>query len=564
MKSNIEISQSTGMAPIWEIAEKYGIRRDEVELFGDYKAKVKLRILERLNDRPNGKYIDITAVTPTPLGEGKTVTTIGLSLGLNRMGSRAVACLRQPSMGPVFGIKGGATGGGCSQVVPMEEINLHLTGDTHAVGQANNLLAAAADNSMLLGNPLNIDPRNVAIRRVMDINDRALRSIVVGLGDKDNGIERETGFDITAASEVMAILGLATSVDDMRQRLGRIVAAYTQEGRPVTAEDLKVAGAMAAVMKDALKPNILQTTENTLAFVHAGPFGNIAHGNSSILADRIALKLADYVVTESGFGADIGMEKFINIKCRYSGLKPDAMGVVATVRAMKMHSGKYDVKAGKPLDEKLFAENPEDVEAGCENLKAHLRIVKRHGLNAVVIINRFVTDKPSEIGVIKKIAGESGAIAAVESRCWAEGGKGSVEMAEAFVAACKKKSNFRFLYTLDMPIRQKIETIAREVYSAAGVEFGPEAEEKMNRFTGLGYGNLPICMAKTQFSISHDPKLKGAPSGFILPVRDIRASVGAGFLYPLCGTMRTMPGMPSHPAYMRIDVDKDGRVTGLS
>jgi len=558
------MSQSTKMLPIWEVAEKYGIRRDELELYGDYKAKVRLQVLERLSDRPNGKYIDITAVTPTPLGEGKTVSTIGLALGLNHIGKRAVTCLRQPSMGPVFGIKGGAAGGGGAQVVPMEDINLHLTGDTHAVGQAHNLLAAALDNSMFLGNPLNINPQTVAINRVVDINDRALRSIIVGLGDKDNGIERETGFDITAASEVMAILGLAVSLEDMRSRLGRIVVAYTNDGKPVTAEDLRVAGAMAAIMKDALKPNILQTTENTLAFIHAGPFGNIAHGNSSILADMIALKLADYVVTESGFGADIGMEKFINIKCRYSGLAPDAVGLVVTVRVMKMHSGKYIIKAGKPLDERLFAENPDDVIAGCENLKAHIAIVRRHGLSPVVIINRFATDKPSEVKAIKKIAEDAGAIAAVESNCWAEGGRGAAEMAEAFVEACRRKNNVRFLYPLDAPIEKKIGTIAREVYGASGVEFEPEAERKIKLFTGLGYGKLPVCMAKTQFSLSHDPKLKGAPKGYVMPVRDIRASVGAGFLYPLCGTMRTMPGMPSQPAYMRIDIDKDGRVIGLS
>jgi formate--tetrahydrofolate ligase len=564
MKSDIEISQSTKMLPIWQVAERYGVRRDEVELYGDYKAKVKLQIIERLRDRPDGKYIDITAVTPTPLGEGKTVTTIGLSLGLNHIGRRAVACVRQPSMGPVFGIKGGAAGGGHAQVVPMEDINLHLTGDTHAVGQAHNLLAAAVDNSMLLGNPLGIDPQSVAINRVVDINDRALRSIIVGLGDKDNGVERETGFDITAASEVMAILGLAADFWDMRLRLGRIVAAYTYDGKPVTAEDLKVAGAMAAIMRDALKPNILQTTENTLAFIHSGPFANIAHGNSSIIADRMALKLADYVVTESGFGADVGLEKFVNIKCRYSGLSPDAVGLVATVRAMKVHSGKYVVKAGRPLDEKLFEENPDDVAAGCENLRAHIGIVKRHGLDPVVIINRFATDKPSEVKAIRKAAEKAGALCAVESRCRAEGGKGAAEMAEAFVAACARKSKREFLYPLEMPIREKIETIAREIYGASGVDFEPEAQKKLKLFTDLGYERLPICMAKTQFSISHDPKVKGAPRGYILPVRDIRASLGAGFLLPLCGAMRTMPGMPSHPAYMKIDVDKEGRITGLS
>jgi len=563
MKSDIEISQSTKMVPIWDLAEKYGINRDELELYGDYKAKVRLDILDRLKDKPNGKYIDITAITPTPLGEGKTVTTIGLSLGLNHIGKSIITCIRQPSMGPVFGIKGGAAGGGYSQVVPMEDFNLHLTGDIHAVSVAHNLLAAAVDTSILLKNPLNIDPMQVALNRVVDISDRALRHIVVGLGGKQNGIPRESGFDIAVASEVMAILGLATSLEDMRKKLGRIVAAYTYDGKAVTAEDLKVAGAMTALMKDALKPNIMQTTENTLAFVHAGPFANIAHGNSSIVADQVALKLADYVVTESGFGADIGMEKFLNIKCRYSGLVPDAIGIVATVRALKMHSGKYTVVAGKPLDEKLLAENPEDVTAGCDNLKAHIRNTKKHGLSAVVIMNRFTTDKDSEIKAIKKAAEEAGATAAVESNCWAEGGKGAAEMAEAFVAACEEKNDFKFLYPLEMSIQEKIETIAKEIYSAKEVVFEPAAKKKLKLYTELGFDKLPICMAKTHLSISHDPKKKGAPKDFVFPVRDIRASVGAGFLYPLCGTMRTMPGMPSVPAYTKVDVDKNGVISGL-
>ncbi len=563
MKSDIEISQSTKMVPIWELAEKHGIRRDELELYGDYKAKVKLEILDRLKDKPNGKYIDITAITPTPLGEGKTVNTIGLSLGLNHIGKSIITCIRQPSMGPVFGIKGGAAGGGYSQVVPMEDFNLHLTGDIHAVSVAHNLLAAAVDTSILLKNPLNIDPMQVALNRVVDISDRALRHIVVGLGGRQNGIPRESGFDIAVASEVMAILGLATSLEDMRAKLGRMVAAYTYDGTAVTAEDLKVAGAMTALMKDAIKPNIMQTTENTLAFVHAGPFANIAHGNSSIVADEVALKLADYVVTESGFGADIGMEKFLNIKCRYSGLVPDAVGIVATVRALKMHSGKYTVVAGKPLDESMLAENPEDVAAGCENLKAHIRNAKKHGLSAVVIMNRFTTDKDSEIAEIKKASEEAGAAAAVESNCWAEGGVGSVEMAEAFVAACEEKNDFRFLYPLEMSIQEKIETIAKEIYSAKEVHFEPAARKKLKLFTELGFDKLPICMAKTHLSISHDPKVKGAPKDFVFPVRDIRASVGAGFLYPLCGTMRTMPGMPSVPAYTKVDVDKNGVISGL-
>ena len=563
MKSDIEISQSTQMIPIRRLAERYGINRDELESYGDYKAKVKLEILERLKDRPNGKYIAITAITPTPLGEGKTVNTIGLSLGLSRIGKRAVTCIRQPSMGPVFGIKGGAAGGGHSQVVPMEDFNLHLTGDIHAVSAAHNLLAAAVDTSILLKNPLDIDPLQVAVNRVVDISDRALRNIIVGLGGRQNGIPRETGFDIAVASEVMAILSLAAGLEDMRAKLGRMIAAYTKDGRAVTAEDLKVAGAMTALMKDAVKPNIMQTTENTLAFVHAGPFANIAHGNSSIVADEVALKLADYVVTESGFGADLGMEKFLNIKCRYSGLAPDAAGIVATVRALKMHSSKYTVVAGRPLDESLLAENPEDVAAGCENLKAHIRNVKKHGLSAVIIINRFATDKDSEIAEIKKAAEEAGATAAVESRCWAEGGKGAVEMAEALVAACEEKNDFKFLYPLEMSIQEKIETIAKEIYGAKEVRFEPAARKKLKLYTELGFDKLPVCMAKTHLSISHDPKVKGAPRDYVFPVRDIRVSAGAGFLCPLCGTMRTMPGMPSVPAYTKVDVDKNGVISGL-
>ncbi len=563
MKSDIEISQATKLLPISEVAKRYGIAREEIELYGDYKAKVKPDILKRLADRPNGKYIDITAITPTPLGEGKTVNTIGLSLGLNHIGKKAVACIRQPSMGPVFGIKGGAAGGGNSQVVPMEEINLHLTGDMHAVTAANNLLAAAVDTSLTLKNPLNIDPYKVSIRRVVDISDRALRDIMIGLGGKTNGVPRQTGYDISAASEVMAIMGLASDLADMRKRLGRMVAAFTKNGKPITADDLRVAGAMAAIMKDALKPNIMQTTENTLAFVHAGPFANIAHGNSSIIADKIALKTADYVVTESGFGADIGMEKFINIKCRYSGLVPDAVGIVATVRALKVHSGKYTVVAGKPLDERLLRENPGDVAAGCENLKAHIRNVKEHGLSAVVIINRFQTDSNDEIAEIKKAALAAGASAAIESNCWESGGKGAAEMAEAFVAACNEKNDFKFLYPLEMSIQDKIARIAKTMYRASYVHFEPAARKKLRLFTEMGYDKLPICMAKTHLSISHDPRIKGAPQDYVFPVSDIRASVGAGFLYPICGKMLTMPGMPSEPAYTKVDVDADGKITGL-
>ena len=562
--SDLEIAQASEMRPIAQIAADYGILDDELELYGRYKAKVDLSILERLKDRPNGKYIDVTAITPTPLGEGKTVTTIGLALGLNHIGKRTVTCIRQPSLGPVFGIKGGAAGGGFAQVVPMEDFNLHLTGDNHAIALANNLLAAFLDSHIAHGNALDIDPFSITWQRVVDVSDAALRKIVTGLGGKGNGTPRETGFDIAVASEVMAILALTTGLQDLRQRLGRIVVGTTRAGKPVTAEDLKVAGAMTVLLRDAIKPNIMQTLEHTLAFVHAGPFANIAQGNNSILADQIALKLGEYVVTESGFGSDLGMEKFMDIKCRASGLVPNAAVVVCTVRALKMHAGVARVVAGKPLSDALKTENVEAVEKGAENLAKHIENARLFGVPVVVAINRFTTDTDAEVSAVRRIALAAGAEAAVESTVWANGGAGGAELAEAVVAAAEKPSSFRFLYPLEASIKEKIETIATRVYGADGVDYLPEAEAKIRLYTRLGYDRLPICMAKTHLSLSHDPNLKGRPRGFRVPIRDLRASVGAGFIYPLLGEMRTMPGLPSVPGGERIDIDDQGRVVGLS
>ena len=563
MLSDLEIAQAAKMKPIMEIAEGLGLLEDEVEPYGKYKAKVNLSVLERLKDRPNGKLIDVTAITPTPLGEGKTVTTIGLSQALGYIGKKVFTCIRQPSLGPVFGIKGGAAGGGYAQVVPMEDFNLHLTGDVHAVGAAHNLLAAFIDNHIHHGNVLGIDPFSITWPRVVDISDRALRQIIVGLGGKDNGYPRQTGFDITVASEVMAILALTTSLKDLRERLGRIVIGLNKEGKAVTAEDLKCAGAMAVLLKDAIKPNLLQTLEHTPVFVHAGPFANIAHGNSSILADQIALKLADYVVTESGFGADMGAEKFMDIKCRYSGAVPSAVVMVCSIRALKMHSGKFKVVAGKPLDPGLTQENVQAVAEGCANLEKQIENMRLFGVPVVVAINRFTTDTDAEIAVVKEKAIAAGAEGAYVSEVWAKGGAGGAELAEAVVKAANKPSNFHFLYPLDMPIKQKIETIATKIYGADGVDYLPAAEQKIKRYTELGFDKLPICMAKTHLSLSHDPALKGRPRGFRVPIRDIRASVGAGFLYPLLGDMRTMPGLPSKPAGEAVDIDENGRTVGL-
>jgi len=559
--SDLEIAQQATLKPIEQVAKEAGIERSELELYGDYKAKVKLDILERLKDRPDGKYIDVTAITPTPLGEGKTVSTIGATQALCHIGKKAMVCIRQPSLGPVFGIKGGAAGGGYSQLVPMEDFNLHLTGDVHAVSIAHNLAAAFLDNALKRKNRLNIDPDTISWNRVVDLNDRwALEDVVIGLG---NGFVRRSGFDVSVASELMAILGLATSLEDLRQRVGRCVLASTYDVTPVTAEMLKCAGAMTVLLKDALKPNLMQTLEGGPAFVHTGPFANIAHGNSSILADKIALKLADYVVTESGFGADVGMEKFFNIKCRAGGLVPNAVLLVATIRALKMHSGRFKVIPGKPLDPGLTRENLEAVAAGCANLQKHIENVRLFGVPSVVCINRFTTDTEGEMEVVRQKALEAGAERVVVSNVWAEGGKGGVEVAEALVEACEKQNHFKLLYPDEAPIREKIEAIATKVYGARQVSYSSVARRKMKRFEELGWDRLPICMAKTHLSLSHDPNLKGRPEGFVLPVRDIRPSLGAGFLYPLCGDMRTIPGLPTRPAGEKVDITAEGKVVGL-
>ncbi|MFB3882337.1 MAG: formate--tetrahydrofolate ligase [Armatimonadota bacterium] len=563
MKSDLEIAQAATMKPVLQIAEGAGIREEEMDYFGRWKAKIHLDILQRLKDRPDGKYIDVTAITPTPLGEGKTVTTIGVSQALGVIGKKVMTCIRQPSLGPVFGIKGGAAGGGYSQVVPMEDFNLHLTGDVHAVSIANNLLAAMVDAHLKHGNKLGIDPRTISWRRVIDLNDKwGVYSIISGLGG-ENRIPRETGFDISVASEVMAILALASDLQDLRKRLGRIIVAQTWDGEPVTAEQLKAAGAMCVLLKDALMPNLMQTLENTPVFVHAGPFANIAHGNNSIVADKIALKLADYVVTESGFGADCGMEKFFNIKCRVSGLKPNCVVIVATVRALKMHGGVGNIRPGKPLPPELIQENLPALEKGCENLAKHVENARLFGVPVVVAVNRFTEDTPAEIELIRKKAVEAGAEGAYLSDVWAKGGEGGRELAEAVVAACEKPSKFKLLYPDDMPIKEKIETIARTIYGADGVDFDPIAQRKIETFTKWGLDKLPICMAKTHLSLSHDSNLKGRPRGFRIPVRDIRPSAGAGFLFPLLGTFTTMPGLPSRPAAVDVDIDKDGKVVGL-
>jgi methylenetetrahydrofolate dehydrogenase (NADP+)/methenyltetrahydrofolate cyclohydrolase/formyltetrahydrofolate synthetase len=575
--SDIEIAQEAVLTPIKEVAESVGLTEDDLDYYGKYKAKVHLGVLEKFKDRPQGKYIDVTAITPTPLGEGKTTTTVGLSQALGaHLKKNVFTCIRQPSQGPTFGIKGGAAGGGYSQIVPMEDFNLHLTGDIHAVSAANNLLAAAIDARIMHErnygsrfkevtglDPLDINPYSITWNRVVDVNDRQLRKLVAGLGTKGDGAPREIGFDISVASEVMAILALTTGLKDMRQRFGRIVIGQNWAGEPVTAEDLGAAGAMTVLMKEAIMPNLMQTLEGTPAFVHAGPFANIAHGNSSIVADQIALKLADYVVTESGFGADIGMEKFFNIKCRYSNLIPNAVVLVATIRALKMHGGGPKVVAGRPLDKAYTEENLDLLEKGCANLVKNIEIANLFGIPVVVAINRFKYDTDAEVALVKKLAQEGGAYAAAPSNHWTEGGAGSIELAEAVMDACEQPSNFDFLYPLDLSIKEKIETIAAKVYGADGVDYTPLANQQIAAYEKAGFGNLPINMAKTHLSLSHDPTLKGVPKGFVLPIREVRASVGSGFIYPLCGEMRTMPGLPSTPVFLQVDLDEDGKVVGL-
>lgn len=617
--SDIDIAQAAKLKSIRLVAEELGILEDELELYGKYKAKVNLEILQRLKDQPDGKYIDVTAITPTPLGEGKTTTTVGLSQALGaHLGKRVITCIRQPSQGPTFGIKGGAAGGGYSQVIPMEELNLHLTGDIHAITAANNLLAAAIDARMFhesnqsdetlferlypqdstgfrkltrsaqtrlekLGiheknlNLLNaeekrrlarldIDPTTITWKRGIDTNDRFLREITTGQSPTEKGMERRTGFYITVASEIMAILALTTDLADMRTRLGKMVIGLNRQGEAVTAEDLGIAGALTVLMRDAIKPNLMQTLEGTPVFVHAGPFANIAHGNSSILADRIGLKLAEYVVTESGFGADMGMEKFFNIKCRTSRLIPNVVVLVATVRALKMHGGGPTVSAGKPLDKAYTEENLDYLQKGLPNLLHHIGIVKKFGIPVVVAVNRFHTDSNAELELVRRAAIEQGgADDAVISRHFELGGEGAIDLANAVVKAAEKPSSFQFLYPLEWCLKKKIETIAREVYGADGVDYSPQAEARITEYEKLGYGKLPICMAKTHLSLSHDPALKGEPTGFRIPIRDVNVSAGAGFVYPLLGEMAVMPGLPTRPGFFDVDIDPaTGKVVGLS
>ena len=560
---DLTIAQQAELAPVREVARKMGILDEELELYGSFKAKIDLSILERIKDRPKGKYIDVTCITPTPLGEGKTVNTIGLAMGLCRIGRLAVCCIRQPSLGPTFGIKGGAAGGGYSQVIPMEDFNLHLTGDTHAVTAANNLLAAFIDNSLHHHNPLKIDPHTISWKRVMDISDRALRNVVVGLGKKSDGITRQTGFNITPASEVMAILALTTSLHDLREKLGRIIVGYSYDDHPVTAEDLKCAGAMTVLLKDAVKPNLMQTIEHTPCLVHTGPFANIATGNSSILADRIGIRCADYVVTESGFGADMGAEKFMNVKCRYSGLQPDAALLVVSARALKMHGGDFSVRPGRPLPPGLLEENIPALQKGIPNLEKQIENITIYQIPVVVAINHFDGDTKAEIRIIKEAALKAGAYAAVVSQAWAKGGEGAREMAEAVRDAADSPSKFQFLYPLDQSIEEKMETIARKIYGAGELSYSPLALRQIKRLTERGFGKLPVCIAKTHLSLSHNPKWKGRPEGYEMPIREVRLSAGAGFVYALLGNILTMPGLPTTPGGSRVDIDESGKTIGL-
>eukprot|EP01025_Chloroclados_australasicus_P066025 TRINITY_DN9024_c0_g1_i1.p2 TRINITY_DN9024_c0_g1~~TRINITY_DN9024_c0_g1_i1.p2 ORF type:complete len:683 (-),score=106.19 TRINITY_DN9024_c0_g1_i1:223-2130(-) len=620
--SDIEIAQSVVPIPITEVAKRLGLKQEELELYGQTKAKVKLSVLDRLSDKPDGNYVVVAGITPTPLGEGKSTTTVGLCQALGaHLDKKVVTCVRQPSQGPTFGIKGGAAGGGYSQVIPMEEMNLHLTGDIHAITAANNLLAAAIDTRMFhestqtdtalfnrlcpvskqgqrnfapvmlkrlskLGiektNPtelteeekskfarLDIDPDQIMWKRVYDTNDRFMRSITIGQGEAEKGMARQTGFDIAVASEIMAVLALTTNLQDMRERLGRMVVAMSKSGDPITADDLGVGGALTVLMKDAIHPTLMQTLERTAVFVHAGPFANIAHGNSSIIADKIALKLVGkdgYCITEAGFGSDIGMEKFMNIKCRYSGLKPNAVVLVATVRALKMHGGGPKVVAGKPLAVEYTQENIELLKKGCVNLAKHVQNAKAYGIPVVVAVNQFSSDTEAELVAVKKAAEEAGAFKAVICNHFAKAGEGAKDLANAVIEACQQKdSKFQFLYDENLSIKEKIEAIAKKVYGAGSVKYEPQAEKEIELFTQLGYTKLPICMAKTQYSFSANPEAKGAPEGFELPIRDVRLSAGAGFIYPLVGSMMTMPGLPTRPCYYDIDIDpKTGKIVGLS
>ncbi|OLT48961.1 formate--tetrahydrofolate ligase [Saccharomonospora sp. CUA-673] len=563
MPTDLEISRAAVRKPLPDVAADMGIPPELFEPYGRAAGKISLDAIEALADRPRAKYVVVTSITPTPLGEGKTTTTVGLGQAFGHIGKRGVIAVRQASMGPTFGIKGGAAGGGYAQVVPMEAVNLHLTGDLHAVTSAHNLLAAMVDNHLHKGNALDIDPLQIAWRRVLDVNDRDLRQIVTGLGGRQDGIPRQTGFDITAASEVMAVLALARSLPDLRARLGRIVVAEDRAGNPVTAEDLHAAGAMCVQLRDALQPNLLQTTEQTPALVHCGPFGNIAHGNSSVVADLIGIHGGDYLVTEAGFGADMGAERFFNIKCRASGLTPDAAVIVATVRGLKAHTGRYRVVAGRPLPEEMLAENPDDVWLGAANLRRQIANVRAHGVTPVVAVNAFPGDHESEKQAIVDVAASEGVRAVVATHV-AKGGKGAAELAEAVVEACRTPSEYTPLYADDLPLADKIDVVARRMYGADGIDLSRTARTQLETYERQGFGRLPVCVAKTHLSLSDDPSRKGAPEGWRLPVREIRLSAGAGFVYPICGDMRTMPGLSSRPAAEHIDIDEAGQVVGLS
>ena len=562
--SNIEIARRAKIKPIGEIAKKLGVLKSEIEPYGKYTAKIALSILERLKNVPNGKLITVTAITPTPLGEGKTVTAFGLGQALSRLGKKVCNTCRQPSKGPTFGIKGGACGGGYSQILPMEEINLHFTGDTAAVETAHNLLASVIDAHIFHGNKLKIDPSNITWRRCMDLSDGALREIAVGLDKKIKGYPRRTGFDITVATETMALLALSTSIFDLRKRLDKIVIGYAYKGKPITAKDLKMSGAMSVLMKEAIKPNLVQTMEGTPVLNHTGPFANVAHGNNSVLADKVALKLADYVITESGFGADCGFEKLINVKCRQSGLKVEAAVLVATARALKMHGGAFKIKPGKAPDMKIIRKpNKKALIKGCENLRKQIENVHIHGIPCVVAINKFPGDTYEELNIIKKKAIEYGAEDAVISEVWAKGGLGGINLGKAVIKAIGIPHKMKFLYNVNDSIKEKIERIATSIYGAKKVKYSKLALKKIKLFTKLGFSKFPINMAKTHHSISHDAKLKGAPEGYVFPVRDVRVSAGGGYIYPLAGTIRTMPALPSVPAATRIDIDKEGKTVGL-
>ena len=561
--TDLAIANAATLKPLTDVAAEMGIGEHLLEPYGANVAKIKLAALDELADVPKARYVVVSAVTPTPLGEGKTATTVGLGQAFRHIGRTATVAIRQPSMGPTFGIKGGAAGGGYSQVVPMQTLNLHLTGDFHAVTAANNLLAALVDNHLHQGNAAALDLSRITWRRVLDVNDRALRDVVIGLGDRVDGVTRQTGFDITAASEVMAILALTRSLPELRERLRRIVVGYTRDGEAVTAQDIGGTGAMAAILHDAVKPNLLQTLENTPVLVHAGPFGNIAHGNSSILADQIGIHAGDFLVTEAGFGADMGAERFFNIKCRTSGLVPDAAVVVCTVRALKAHSGRHRVVAGRPLPDAMLAENPDEVQLGGANLRRQIENIRIHGVPPVIAINAFTSDHPSEHRAILEIANELGVRAAVATH-HADGGRGAAELAEAVAEAAEEPSDFRLLYPDSATLREKIERIATAIYGADGVDYDALASQQLDRYEANGFGDLPVCIAKTHLSMSSDPKLKGAPTGWRLPVREVRASVGAGFVYPICGDMQTMPGLGSDPAAFHIDIDDDGEIVGLS